>query len=145
MYMSDLFSRYVKNTPTTDDPAEEETVHSLTRTLPLSSTAKKELSTATREESVCSRILVYIREGWPKHVHQAPENVQAYWKLKNQLFQEDGLLYLNDHDSVKVVVPQALRKKFLSCTHEGHMGIEKCESRVKESFFWPKMLQHVDL
>ncbi|KAK3928666.1 hypothetical protein KUF71_016890 [Frankliniella fusca] len=144
MYMSDLFSRYVKNAPRFDDPVEE-TVHSLTRALPLSSTTKAELVAATREDSACSRILDYVREGWPKHVHQAPENVQSYWKFRNQVFQEDGLLYYNDHDSVRVIVPQALRKKFLSWIHEGHMGVEKCESRAKECFFWPKMLQHVSL
>lgn len=130
--MSDIFSRFVKNNPSEEDETMHETVHSLSMILPLSTGAKNELVSSTAQDTVLQTLIKYVREGWPKHILQAPQGVQQYWKVRKDIFYEDGLALLNECDNVRVVVPASLRVKMLKLVHEGHMGIQKCKSRASQ-------------
>ena len=37
----------------------------------------------------------------------------------------------------RVIVPSSLRKEMKARIHEGHLGIEKCKARARETMFWP--------
>ena len=37
----------------------------------------------------------------------------------------------------RLVIPSTLRSKVLEQIHEGHLGIEKCMFKVRDSVFWP--------
>ena len=36
-----------------------------------------------------------------------------------------------------VIVPSSLRKEMKGRIHKGHLGIEKCKVRARETMFWP--------
>ena len=46
---------------------------------------------------------------------------------------ENGLVTKGD----RLVIPSTLRSKVLEQIHEGHLGIEKCMLKVRDSVFWP--------
>ena len=37
----------------------------------------------------------------------------------------------------RVIVPSSLRKEIKTRIHEGHLEIEKCKARTRETLFWP--------
>ena len=37
----------------------------------------------------------------------------------------------------RLMIPSTLRSKVLEQIHEGHLGIEKCMLKVRDSVFWP--------
>ena len=45
---------------------------------------------------------------------------------------EDGLLLKETH----IIVPQTLHKEMIQLLHTGHLGLEKCLNRAKQSMYW---------
>ena len=37
----------------------------------------------------------------------------------------------------RIIIPNSLRKQILDLVHEGHQGIVKCKSRLREKVWWP--------
>ena len=37
----------------------------------------------------------------------------------------------------RLLIPSTLRKKVLEQIHDGHLGIEKCMLKARDSLFWP--------
>ena len=52
---------------------------------------------------------------------------------KKQITIEDGLLLKGTH----IIVPQTLCKEMIQLLHTGHLGLEKCLNRAKQSMYWP--------
>jgi hypothetical protein len=55
-----------------------------------------------------------------------------YWSVRDGLFESEGLLYFEG----RVVVPRALRTKYLRGIHCGHVGINTCLRRAR-GVWWP--------
>ena len=68
-----------------------------------------------------------------------PESSQ-YWKVKNDLFVEDGLVILED----KVVVPPSLRMKVLTSLHAAHQGEAKTKARARQIVYWPGITNDIE-
>lgn len=83
------------------------------------------------------------------------EAVKKQWpKLREDFVMENGILHVLPQFShrigglkMKVVIPKALRKELLEVAHQdplsGHLGVEKTLTRLRESYYWPKMHQDV--
>lgn len=143
MYMSDLFSRTAKELKP-DDDSHLETVHSVSMVLPMNEKLKNDLQKATSEDRNYVQIVHYIKNGWPSQIGQLSDALMPFFKVRNELFYEDGIIYLNEDGKIRIVVPPALRVPVLNLIHS-HMGIDKAISRAKEAFYWPQMLSHVEL
>ena len=48
---------------------------------------------------------------------------------------EDGLLL----KGTCIIVPQTLHKEMIQLLHTGHLGLEKCLNRAKQSMYWPSL------
>ncbi|XP_064468653.1 uncharacterized protein K02A2.6-like [Ornithodoros turicata] len=53
----------------------------------------------------------------------------SYKPFSGELTEVEGMLF----KGTKVVVPRALRKKILERIHEGHLGINKCRARARQT------------
>lgn len=98
-------------------------------------------------------ILDSHKDSWYKNtVAKVSSEIQnSEWTVSN------GLLYKripmkefpNRDDLWKLFVPEALRSKVLQECHDnptaGHLGIRKTYFRIKQKFYWPKMLRDVKL
>lgn len=67
-----------------------------------------------------------------------PDHVRVYYKLKNDIFCEIGLLFLND----RIIVPSKMTSH-IHMLHDSHMGFYKTEKRSISIFFWPNMNRDV--
>ena len=78
-------------------------------------------------------LLKYIvQTGWSHKIHDIPKEIQPYWTFKEQITIEDGLLLKGTH----IIVPQTLHKEMMQLLHPGHLRLEKCLNRAKQSTYW---------
>lgn len=140
MYLADTLSRSYLKDKVEDDPEMMEVIHSL-KYFPLSKNRMNQFKTATQEDDDLKVVYEYCKEGWPDKLKYESSNLKTYFKIKNDLYVECGLVMLND----KIVVPTSLRKEMLTLIHEGHFGMEKCKSRARESLYWPGMSRDIEI
>ena len=87
----------------------------------------------TAKDAGLQAVMNYYQHGWPLNRQKSLVEAMPYWKLRNGLFAEEGLVILED----KVVVPVTLRAKVLKLLHSAHMGIEKTKARARQVVYWP--------
>ena len=75
----------------------------------------------------------YIRHGWPQRKSAAYPEIQAYWDIRDELHEAEGLLLFGK----RLVVPASLRPDMLQVIHEGNLGRDKCKARARVSLYWP--------
>lgn len=140
MYLADTLSRAFIKDKVKDDPEMVNMVHVIAKHLPISESRMTQFKKALQDDIVLQTVVNYCLEGWPKTVKAVPVNTRHYFKIKNDLQIEEGLLFLNN----KIVVPKALRKDMLTLIHEAHFGIEKCKNRARELMYWPGMSRDIE-
>lgn len=68
------------------------------------------------------------------------QDLAIYATVADRLEVVDGLVLNNG----LIVVPKALRAKALAIAHQGHLGMSKTKSILKERVWWPHMYRAVD-
>ena len=71
--------------------------------------------------------------GWPVDRRMLLQEINTFWNYREDLSMENGLVT----KGARLVIPYTLRSKVLEQIHEGHLGIEKCMLKVRDSVFWP--------
>jgi transposase InsO family protein len=69
-------------------------------------------------------------DGWPT---SAKTNVGEYWSARNDLTNENELLFYNG----RLVIPREARKNVLEFLHRGHVGFTTMLKRAEDSVWWP--------
>ena len=77
------------------------------------------------------KILMYIKNGWPKNQKLVDREVAPYFKVKNDLTILDGLVLKGN----QILIPGCLRRDILNALHEGHMGIQICQSLARKTVY----------
>ena len=76
-----------------------------------------------------------ITRGFPEHKNEVPEDLRAFWSMRNELHQLEGVPF-HEH---KMFVPKSLRGEVLDCLHSAHQGEVGMKSSARYRFFWPGM------
>jgi transposase InsO family protein len=97
----------------------------------------KQIAHATRNDPVMSRILHFLRTGWPDQV--ATEWSQFHRRRTELSIEEDCVLW-----GTRVVVPEKYRGHLLGLLHEGHPGIVKMKSVARMHCWWPNLDQDIE-
>jgi hypothetical protein len=90
----------------------------------------EELQAATAADACLSKIMQYVKQGWPAAVD---EQVKPYLPVKDELSVCNGCVFRLDC----VVFPEALRGRLVDLAHEGHPGVVRTLQRVRETAWWP--------
>lgn len=80
-----------------------------------------------------------IQEGFPINKEGLPQHILPYWKLRNELYCVDRLIFLDD----RVLIPRTLRRTLLEELHIGHQGVSSMRENAKRRFFWPQMSSQI--
>jgi len=109
------------------------------------------------EDGSISLLLQAVEKGEKPDVgDDKQEGPEAQWLLQlwECLLADGGLLKRNYEDSggnqswQQLLVPHTLREEIMREFHsgalEGHLGVDKTVSKIKERFYWPEMFQEVD-
>ena len=109
-----------------------------TNNLPANSHCLEEFCKAQAADTVCSTIIGYCQNEWPRKP-SIPLEVKPYWQARGQLTVDNNLLLYGP----RIVIPSSLQKEILSKIHEGHQGIQKCRLRANTSVWWPGISKHI--
>ena len=71
--------------------------------------------------------------GWPNDHRMLPQELHTFWNYREDLSMENGLIT----KGARLLIPSTLRKKVLEQIHDGHLGMEKCMLKARDSVFWP--------
>ena len=93
----------------------------------------KEISHATRVDPVLSRVLEFVRSGWPKHVEDL--RLKPFFHRRYELsIEQDCLLW-----GLRVVIPTRYQKDLLEELHVGHPGIVRMKEVARSYLWWPNV------
>ena len=108
-------------------------VNQITKQLPVRCDSLQQLRVATQADDKLSILKHTIMQGWPRTIKQVPPELQPYWTFREELTIEDGLILKGTRIVILTKQCQAILKQI----HEGHLGLNKCKLRAKETVYWP--------
>lgn len=103
--------------------------------IPIGTNRMDQIRQETAKDTRLCRAIEYTLHGWPKYIHEVPEDLLGYYHSRAHLSVAKGLLL----HGTRVVVPPSLRDEILDIIHHGHLGAEKCKERAKTAVWWPQM------
>ena len=141
---ADALSRAPVSQPNKEDQLGEEDiechVNLVIDQLPATPQRIKEIQKHTANDEQLAQLKQTMIRGWPKSVRECQPIIQPFWAVKGHLTEIQGLIFFND----RVVIPKDLRRDILQKLHTGHLGIEKCKRRARESVFWPNINNEIE-
>ena len=66
--------------------------------------------------------------------------LRPYWENRTHFSIVDDLLLCDE----RLVIPKSMRPEILECIHTGHLGISKCQARVRASVWWPGLPMQIE-
>ena len=93
----------------------------------------QELRLATQSDPTLCSLTKTVHEGWPQSKKDCPEQILDFWSLRQEISEEDGLLYKNQ----RLIVPHSERLETLKVLHLGHYAVDKMQLRALKTVYWP--------
>ena len=74
------------------------------------------VSRLTRLDSVLSKVLKFVLEGWPSRLTKYQEDIRPYFERRTELSTEQGCVLWGS----RIIVPEKLREEVLELLHLAH-------------------------
>ena len=114
-------------------------VHNITQSALLSKARLQELRLATQSDPTLHSLAKTIHEGWLQSKKNFPKQLLDFWSFRQEISEEDGLLYKNQ----RLIVPHSERLETLKVLHLGHNAVDKMQLRALEIVYWPGINKHI--
>ena len=119
-------------------PIPAETVH-LMEFLTESPVSVDQIRSGTARDPVLSRVLQFVRDGWPQSTVSLGPDFQPFKSREAELSIQDGCILWG----ARVVVPPQARAQVLKMLHEGHKGESRTKSFARMYVWWPYLDEHI--
>ena len=110
-------------------------VNLITSNLPVSSTEIELIHEETSKDPTLTLLRHYIHMGWPVDHRMLPQELHMFLELQRRPVNGEWTNY--QRGQARLLIPSTLRRKVLEQIHDGHLGIEKCMLKARDSVFWP--------
>ena len=114
-------------------------VHSVLSNLPISETRLKQFQLETKKDPILKTLITYTTHEWPEK-HLIPTDLLPYYTHRSDITFCEGVLLKNE----RIIVPTTLRAEMKSLIHQGHLRIENCKKRARQSLFWLLMNSEIE-
>ena len=104
-------------------------VNQITSQLKARSDSLHNLQLAAKDDDKLAILKHVIQQGWPKTIKEVPSKIQPYWIFQEELTVEDWVVL----KGTRIIIPNKKREDILKLIHEGHLGLNKCKMRAKET------------
>ena len=98
----------------------------------------KKLRQATRNDPTLSRVLMYLRSGWPSS--GIDDSLKPLWNRRHELTIESECVMWG----MRVVIPTSCQAAVLSELHTAHPGIVKMKSLARVHVWWPSIDKSIE-
>ena len=133
--VADALSRLPLSSTADEERAVFKVEERLVECLPIT---HKEISHATRNDLVLSRVLEFVKSGWPQHVEDL--RLKPFFPRRYELsIEQDCLLW-----GIQVVIPTCHQKVLLEELHVGHPGIVLMKELVRSYVWWPNVDSEIE-
>ena len=112
-------------------------INAITRQLPVTADRLNQFHTETTHDEELALLKHVVQNGWPQDLHDLPKGIQPYWTFHEEMTIKDGLLLKGTH----IIVPHTLCPEMIQLLHTGHLRLEKCLNRAKQSMYWPGLYE----
>ncbi|XP_057667019.1 uncharacterized protein K02A2.6-like [Diorhabda carinulata] len=140
MFIADMLSRAFLKGPVKNDTENNFIVHNIDKKIPMSANKISEIVGETNNDTTLALVKKFIVQGWPKNNKSLSPELKNLFQIRSELSIENDLILFGD----RVVITKNLRILMLSKLHEGHLGINKCRARARESIFWPNISNDIN-
>jgi hypothetical protein len=137
LIVADTLSRAVNPEARPQEVESSLHVEVIKKTYSVSDPMWEKIKLHTLKDTEFQVIMRAVHRGWDDSEARA---LKPYYHFRALIAEVDGVLVKGS----KILIPSALRKEMLEKIHEGHMGIEKCQSRAREVMYWPNMGQDIE-
>ena len=142
LYTADTLSRAPVDSAdktTLVDAETEMFVQTILSQLPVSTSRLDDFRKAQNDDSTCSQLSKFCKEGWPSS-HELSGELCRYFTVKDHLSVADNLLLYGN----RIIVPHSMRNEILGKVHAGHQGIQRCCLRLATSVWWPGVSKEIE-
>jgi hypothetical protein len=92
-----------------------------------------DLKVAAAADADYAELIAAIMDGFTVPRHQTPQSVRQFWKIREDLSVDDGLVLFGQ----RIVIPKSARRELLRKLHAAHQGIVRMKRRARQTVFWP--------
>ncbi|XP_055913593.1 uncharacterized protein K02A2.6-like [Eupeodes corollae] len=96
----------------------------------------KQIASATAVDPVLSKVLKFLRHGWPDSSKLIDKQLKPYFDRRYSLLIENNIILLQA-EHVRVVVPASQQPNVLKLLHDGHWGITRMKQLSRRYCWWP--------
>ena len=100
----------------------------------------KNIESHTRKDPVLSKIVHYVKNGWPDRETNFTDEMTAYWNRRNDISMENGCLTWG----CRVIIPVKLRTTVLEMLHATHLGISRMKTLARSYVYWPLINSEIE-
>ena len=108
-------------------------LHHITQSAPVSKNRLQELRLATQSDPTLHSLTKTVHEGWLQSKKDCPEQLLDFWSFRQEISEEDGLLYKNQ----RLIVPHSEKLETLKVLHLEHYAVDKMQLRALKTVYWP--------
>ena len=108
-------------------------IHHITQNAPVNKARLQELRLAAQSDPTLCSLAKTVHEGWPQSKKDCPKQLFDFWSFRQEISEEDGLLYKNQ----RRIVPHSEWLETLKVSHLGHYAVDKMQLRALETVYWP--------
>ena len=113
----------------TRHPASTDSVFTIGQIQALPVTAEQ-IATATRQDAVLSRVLYFMREGWPAEVSK---ELEPFARRRNELSTEANCLLWG----IRVIIPKKYQPQLCEELRSEHPGVSRMKALARSYLWWP--------
>lgn len=135
--LADYLSRYMNEE---EESSEDKSITESVLTINATDERIKELQDETKKDEIFKIVKEYCLTGWPKSKNDCPETLRYLYKMRNEIFLDDDILFYKD----RIMIPKTMRKMIVMKLHEPHFGIKKTMKRAQNSVFWPNISNDIE-
>ena len=142
MFIADTLSRdYLPNTQSNVDKSsvisicEEISSIQMSENVAVTNERLEDIRQKTALDVELQTLRDMILYGWPVHYKNVPEIIRPYFKFRDELSVENGIIFRGPC----IVVPMSLRPYMLKQIHYAHNGIDATIRYGRDILYWPSM------
>ena len=95
----------------------------------------RDIKRRAKQDEDYQTLIKTVLSGFPNKCDHASTAILPFWKIRNELSIDDGLVLYN----ARIVLTTSCRKEALERLHDAHQGIVRLKRRARQVLYWPRM------